>query len=70
MVTVRVLEVDVLCKRISLSTRKDAGVRDPPTEKGQQPPTKSERGPTRKPDTRPADTGSFGSALLDAMKQR
>jgi uncharacterized protein len=65
-VKVRVLEVDVARKRISLSMRKDGGGREAQA-KSEKP-----RGPAGgpKPDSRPAETGSFGSALLDAMKRR
>jgi uncharacterized protein len=69
-VKVRVLDVDVARKRIGLSMRKDAGTRDAvPAEK---PGRRQAGGPARKPEAKPkpADTGSFGAALLDAMKGR
>ena len=67
-VTVRVLEVDVPRKRISLSMRKDASERAvPKAENGQQRSAMPERGPARTADPL---TGSFGAALLDAMKSR
>ena len=70
-VKVRVLEVDVPRKRISLSMRKDIGDRDAPkAEKGQQRSAMPERGPARTADPLTAETGSFGAALLDAMKSR
>jgi uncharacterized protein len=70
-VKVRVLEVDAARKRISLSMRKDGGSREAPKpEKGRGGATPRERGPARPADPRPAATGSFGSALLDAMKPR
>ena len=65
-VKVRVLEVDAARKRISLTMRKEGG-REPSAPKAAQP-----RGPApaAKPAPTPAATGSFGSALLDAMKRR
>jgi uncharacterized protein len=70
-VKVRVLEVDVPRKRISLSMRKDIGDRDAPKAvKGQQRSAMPERGPARRADPLTAETGSFGAALLDAMKSR
>jgi uncharacterized protein len=67
-VTVRVLEVDVPRKRISLTMRKDGGGREAPrkAEQGWQP----AGGAAQKPEPRPAETGSFGAALLDALKGR
>jgi uncharacterized protein len=67
-VKVRVLEVDVARKRISLSMRKDGGGRE--AQAKPEKPRGPAGGPARKPDSRPAETGSFGSALLDAMKRR
>jgi uncharacterized protein len=70
-VKVRVLEVDVPRKRISLSMRKDTGDREAQkVETNQRRSTKSGRGPARTTDPLPAETGSFGAALLDAMKPR
>jgi uncharacterized protein len=69
-VKVRVLEVDVPRKRISLSMRKDGGGGDAAA----KPAGKGERRPAAKPERRGAperaETGSLGAALLDAMKGR
>ncbi len=68
-VKVRVLEVDVARKRISLSMRRDAGA---PPERA--PADKGGRAPAVKRRPEPAEaagqTGSLGAALLDAMKGR
>jgi len=75
-VKVRVTEVDPARKRIGLTMRKEAGAPKPhasqapaPKPKPQQPsahkasPQKADAGP------KPAETGSFGAALRDAMKR-
>ncbi|MEP9378494.1 Tex family protein [Aquabacter sp. CN5-332] len=66
-VKVRVLEVDVPRKRISLSMRKDgaaAPARPAPDTRGDRRPPP----PPRKPE--PAPQGSFGAALAEAMKRK
>ncbi len=65
-VKVRVLEVDIPRKRISLTMRKDGGGREAaPKDKGRRP------APAQAPKPRPAaETGSLGAALLDALKGR
>ena len=74
-VKVRVVEVDAARKRIGLSMRKEAagGARPERSDK----PGQGKRGPapkggvSAKPKPEPAaSTGSFGAALLDAMKGR
>ncbi len=70
-VKVRVLEVDVPRKRISLSMRKETGSRDAPQpQAARQRSARPEHGPARPPEAAPAEPGSFGAALIDAMKQR
>ena len=67
-VKVRVVEVDVARKRIALTMRKDGGGRDAapkPVEKDRRPGA----APARTPEVK-AETGSFGAALLDALKGR
>jgi uncharacterized protein len=67
-VKVRVLEVDVPRKRISLSMRKDgaaASSRPAPEAKGER---RSGPMPQRKPESAPQ--GAFGAALAEAMKRK
>jgi uncharacterized protein len=67
-VKVRVLEVDVPRKRISLSMRKDGGGasgRPAPEAKGDR---RTNSMPPRKPE--PAPQGAFGAALAEAMKRK
>jgi uncharacterized protein len=66
-VKVRVLEVDAARKRISLTMRKDGGGRDAPGPKGGD---RRPAAPAPKAAARPAETGSLGAALLDALKRR
>ena len=74
-VKVRVVEVDVVRKRIGLSMRKD-GAKPEPRGQGAAAQGKPARGPAPKSagpaKAEPAQggTGSFGAALLDAMKGR
>ena len=74
-VKVRVVEVDVARKRIGLSMRKD-GAKPEPRGQGAAAQGKPARGPASKSagpaKAEPAQggTGSFGAALLDAMKGR
>ncbi|SFU02350.1 Tex family protein [Sedimentitalea nanhaiensis] len=74
-VQVRVTEVDIPRNRIGLSMRKDGGAtaRQDRAERGNAPRGKPPARGTGKaqPPSKPASqTGSLGSALLDAMKQR
>ncbi|SCW68845.1 uncharacterized protein SAMN05660859_2235 [Ancylobacter rudongensis] len=77
-VKVRVLEIDLKRKRISLSMRRDAGVggAKPQGERGQgergprdsSPPPRGPRPPAREPQKAPQ--GALGAALMDALKRR
>ncbi len=69
-VRVRVTEVDVPRKRIGLTMRKDGGGEKAPRQDRDKP--QRSNGPrAAAPQKKSADTtGSFGSALLDAMKKR
>ena len=79
-VKVRVVEVDVARKRIGLTMRKDAPRpeerpqgKGQPQGKGDQPQGKAQPQARREPAPKaaaPAETGSFGAALLDALKGR
>ena len=69
-VKVRVVEVDVARKRIALTMRKDGGGRDAapkPAEAGRR--SAAGAAQARPPEAK-AETGSFGAALLDALKGR
>lgn len=78
-VKVRVTEVDIPRKRIGLTMRKDGGT-SAREERAAREASPSHGGPKGKPGRAPmsaspkgrggADTGSFGAALLDAMKRR
>lgn len=69
-VRVRVTEVDVPRKRIGLTMRKDGGGERAPRQDDKKP--QRSNGPrSAAPQKKSAEpTGSFGSALLDAMKKR
>lgn len=69
-VRVRVTEVDVPRKRIGLTMRKDGGGEKAPRQDDKKP--QRSNGPrSAAPQKKSAEpTGSFGSALLDAMKKR
>ncbi len=80
-VRVRVTEVDVARKRIGLTMKKDGGTsaREDRDARGpQKGPRPAGKGPSGKPQMSAApkggqksnDTGSFGAALLDAMRKR
>jgi len=67
-VKVRVLEVDVARKRISLSMRRDANAAAP-----KPAPRDGKRGPgpsDRRATERPAPQGAFGAALAEALRKR
>ena len=66
-VKVRVVEVDVARKRIGLSMRKDGAGRGAETKREKE---RRPAAPVRKPEAKREETGSFGAALLDAMKGR
>uniref|UniRef100_UPI0035B288B5 Tex family protein n=1 Tax=Paenirhodobacter enshiensis TaxID=1105367 RepID=UPI0035B288B5 len=78
-VKVRVTEVDIPRKRIGLTMRKDGGT-SAREDRAAREASPSNGGPKGKPGRAPmsaapkgkggADTGSFGAALLDAMKRR
>jgi len=67
-VKVRVLEVDVARKRISLSMRRDANAAapKPAPRDGKRSPGPSDRRATE----RPAPQGAFGAALAEALRKR
>ncbi len=73
-VKVRVLEIDIKRKRISLSMRRDAGAGAPQRGVGdkretpQPPRTPNSRPPAREPQKAPQ--GALGAALMDALKRR
>ncbi len=77
-VKVRVLEIDIPRKRISLTMRKDAGAQRPAQETRNAPrqdPRQDSRNdrrpsppPPRKPE--PSSQGAFGAALAEAMKRK
>ncbi|MFC3059822.1 Tex family protein [Paenirhodobacter populi] len=73
-VKVRVTEVDIPRKRIGLTMRKDGGTsaREDRAAKGPQAGPKPKGPMSSAPKSAPkgGDTGSFGAALLDAMKRR
>ncbi len=68
-VKVRVLEVDLKRKRISLSMRKDGGA-SAPTERAPRENGNDKGGSGRSAPTRPAPQGALGAALMDAFKKR
>jgi protein Tex len=73
-VKVRVVEIDILRKRIALSMRRDGGdtatPRAPAREDGNKP-KRSAPPPQQKPQKRPPQpTGAFGAALADALKKK
>ena len=68
-VSVRVTEVDVARKRIGLSMKKEADSA-PESRAPRDSRPNGPRGATAKPQTKGAETGAFGSALLDALKKR
>ncbi|MBU3030714.1 Tex family protein [Paracoccus marinaquae] len=74
-VKVRVTEVDVPRKRIGLTMRKDGGGAEARTGSGagrEQPGkgTRQAKGASASPGGKGADHGSFGAALMDAMRKR
>ncbi|MCK0206638.1 RNA-binding transcriptional accessory protein [Starkeya koreensis] len=75
-VKVRVLEVDLKRKRISLSMRRDAGAAGRPPAAGERAPrgeAKPVNAPAKnqRPETRrPEPQGALGAALMDALKRR
>lgn len=66
-VKVRVLEVDLKRKRISLSMRRDAGAAKGQPERA---PRDDRRDPGRGAPAKPAPQGALGAALMDAFKKR
>ena len=71
-VKVRVVEVDVKRKRIGLSMRKDGGAERRPESRDDRKPTGGQhRGGGQKPQGgKSSETGSFGSALAEALKRK
>ncbi|MFO1209171.1 MAG: Tex family protein [Amaricoccus sp.] len=67
-VKVRVLEVDVARKRIGLSMRKDASPDRDPRPAAKDAPRRPAAPASARPAAAAPQTGSFGAALLDAMK--
>lgn len=67
-VKVRVLEVDVKRKRISLSMRRDASPAAAPEQAGERP-SRSRSNQSRAPKPAQPQQGSFGSALAEAFKR-
>lgn len=68
-VKVRVLEVDLKRKRISLSMRKDGGA-TAPAERAPRENGNDKAGSGRSAPARPAPQGALGAALMDAFKKR
>jgi uncharacterized protein len=72
-VRVRILEIDVARKRISLSMRKDAAdqLRNAGPMRDTTPAQQKQAGKPKPPKSPPkSEAGSFGSALLDAMQRK
>ncbi|RCS23862.1 RNA-binding transcriptional accessory protein [Phyllobacterium salinisoli] len=68
-VKVRVVEVDVPRKRISLTMRRD-GEAPPPRGNNAPQPKSAPRAFSQKPQEKPAQQGAFGAALADAMRKK
>ncbi|WP_375261829.1 Tex family protein [Palleronia sp.] len=70
-VKVRVVEVDIPRKRIGLSMRRDGGgANDRPKPEANRPRDGKGGRTTSSPGPKKTETGSFGNALLDAMKRK
>lgn len=68
-VKVRVVEVDIPRKRISLSMRRDDGASDRPVRRDDKARPAPPRRDQARPD-KPASQGAFGAALAEALKKR